>query len=470
MSDYPRPEYTKIAESSSDIRKVPSPYAGQHLGLRTHLAISAYWFATNFMWGALLTVMLPAEVKAIAPYYRVPGIALLTGLSAVIALIVPLIAGALSDRCASPMGRRRPFMITGIAINLVGLALMAVAYKFASRNPIPHMGRGHAIPILLGSGSFLGFLIAYMVVQFGNNVTSAAYSGIIPDLVPEDQRGKASGYMALMSQLGTLLGVVCSGSLFGHAPDMFKFALIAVVLTAVGACTVFGIRENALPEKPPKIVWLDYLKSLWIDPKQHPDFAWVWITRALVMIGFYSVLPFVNYYLIDVIGSKDVSNDVSKVTGLILIASTVSAVQGGKLSDRVGRKIVVYWANALIAAMALAFVFCRSLEAVIFVGIFFGLGFGAYTSVDWALGTDVLPSKEDAAKEMAVWHISMTLPQSIAAPVAAALISVFGMTKEFVNGEEVPHYTIAGYSSVFILCAVCFGLGAYLLKNVKGVR
>ena len=468
MSESARPIVD--AAVSTDIPKVPSPYEGRTLALAEQLAISAYWFATNFMWGALLTIMLPAQVKAIAPYYRVPGIALLTGLSAVIALVVPLVAGALSDRCASPFGRRRPFMVVGIGINLLGLLLMALAYVAAAREPIPRVAGASALAALLANGRFVAFLLAFMLVQLGNNVTSAAYSGIIPDLVPEDQRGRASGYMALMSQLGTLLGVVASGVLLGGRPEGLKFAVLALVLAGVGAWTILGIRERPLPSKPPAIHWGHYLRSLWIDPRQHPDFAWVWITRALVMLGFYSVLPFINYYLVDVIGSVDVSKDASKVTGLILIASTVSAIQGGKLSDRIGRKRVVYWANALIAVMAVGFVFCRTLEAVVAVGVLFGLGFGAYTSVDWALGTDVLPSQEDAAKEMAVWHVSMTLPQSVATPVAGFLIAYPGMTETLEKGERVPHYTIAGYTSVFVLCAVCFALGAYLLKNVRGVR
>lgn len=465
MSDVPHTDFVDL--NHDGIPDVPSPYASQTLNVKTHLAISAYWFATNFLWGALLTIMLPYEVRRIAPFYRVPALSLLTGLSALVALSVPLIAGALSDRCASPLGRRRPFMLAGIATNLVGLFLMGLAFRGVL--PIRHIPGATAYGVLLGSGTFLAFLAAYMVVQLGNNITSAAYSGIIPDLVPDDQRGVASGYMALMSQLGTLLGVVSTGPLLGEGHEGRKYALLAAVLAGVGAWTILGIRETPLPARPAPIRWGTYLKSLWIDPRQHPDFAWVWITRALVMLGFYSVLPFVNYYLIDVIGSRNAGGDAAKVTGMILVASTFSALYGGKLSDRIGRKRVVYVANALIAVMALGFIFCRTLESVVFVGVLFGLGFGAYTSVDWALGTDVLPTKEDAAKEMAVWHVSMTLPQSIAAPVAGGLIAWFGMTESIVDGEKVPHYTVGGYSSVFVLCAVCFALGAYLLKNVRGV-
>lgn len=210
------------------IPDVPSPYEGTTLRLPTHLAISAYWFATNFMWGALLTVMLPAEVARIAPGYKVPALALLTGISAFIALVVPLLAGALSDRCAHPWGRRRPFMAVGMAINFVGLLLMALAFSHAT--PIPASLKNEAWVQIVASHSFQTFLLAYMVVQLGNNVTSAAYSGMIPDLVPKDQRGTASGYMALMTQLGTLFGAIGSGLLLSGASEFAKFALLAVVL------------------------------------------------------------------------------------------------------------------------------------------------------------------------------------------------------------------------------------------------
>jgi MFS family permease len=467
MSDQPvEPEI-----ASKGLPYVPSPYAGIKLSVRQHLKISAYWFATNFLWGALLTIMLPAEAKHMAPQYRVTALAILTGLSAVVALFVPLVAGALSDRCSHPLGRRRPYIAAGVAINVAGLFLMHLTYRNSGRiMGDPHANTGEIFRILITNPSFYSFLLAFMVVQFGNNVASAAYSGIIPDLIPEDQRGTASGYMALMSQAGTLLGAVGCGLLLSNQSESVKYLLLSTVITVVAGITVLGVRETPLPFKPPPIKWGEYVKSLWIDPRKYPDFAWVWITRALVMLGFYSVLPFINYYLTDVIGIEKPEMAASKLIGIILVASSVSGIYGGMISDRVGRKRVVYIANSLIAVMALVFIGCRNMEQVLLVGVLFGLGFGAYTSVDWALGTDVLPSKVDAAKEMAVWHIAMTLPQSIAAPVAGSLIAIFGVSTLKVEGETVYHYPHAGYALVFVMASACFGLGAYFLKNVRGVK
>lgn len=481
-SPYPRENPNVSAEDLE--RPIPSPYLGRKLTLWDQVAISAYWFATNFLWGALLVIMLPAEAKALAPVYRVSALGLLTGISAVVALVVPLLVGAFSDRCVSPMGRRRPYILAGVAINLLGLGLMAQA--FATRHPVtgsPTANYWAMIGLMLSNGSFVLFLLAYMVVQLGNNIASAAYSGVIPDLVPANQRGRASGYMALMTQIGTLMGGVVCGVLLtpGKSPtvdsithvEMMRFVALGCVLAGVAMITVLGIKETPLRQKPPPIQWGPYVRSLWIDPKKYPDFAWVWITRALVMLGFYSVLPFVNYYFMDVIDTppEKVSLVATELMGVILLTSSISGILGGYLSDRIGRKRVVYVANSAIALMSIFFIFCRTVPETMLVGCLFGLGFGAYTSVDWALGTDVLPTKSNAAKEMAVWHIAMTLPQSIAAPLAGGLIEAFGKTVT-PGGEDgsIAHYTIAGYSAVFILCAACFALGAYFLKNVRGVR
>jgi MFS family permease len=454
---------------ADEIPAVPSPY--KHLSAFQHIKISAYWFATNFLWGALLLVMLPGEVRTMNPQFRAEALGLLTGVSALVALVVPLIAGALSDRCASKWGRRRPYMALGLTINVIGLVVMAAAY-LASK---PTEGATSVWDSMFRNPGFLIFSLGYLVVQLGNNITSAAFMGVIPDLVPADERGVASGYMALMSQLGSLFGAIGCGLLLKDAAEATKYVMLSVVLVAVALVTILGMRENPLPFKPQRLNWGHYIRSLWIDPRRYPDFAWVWITRALVMLGFYAVVPFINYYLVDVINIKqeDVGGKAAIVQAVILITSTVSGFLGGKWSDRIGRKKVVYVANVLIAVMALAFIFCRSITDVLLAGTLFGLGYGAYISVDYALGTDVLPSRKDAAKEMAVWHIAMTLPQSFAAPIAGYLIAIPGtrvLPGLVEGGEKVIHYTVAGYSYVFILCAVCFALGAFLLRNVRGVR
>src|SRR5476649_1284496 len=89
-----------------EIPAVSSPYEGKSITAGEHLKISAYWFATNFVWGPVLTVMIQPELRKMVPYYPATALGLMLGLTAFVAILVPLIVGALSDRCASKWGRR----------------------------------------------------------------------------------------------------------------------------------------------------------------------------------------------------------------------------------------------------------------------------------------------------------------------------------------------------------------------------
>jgi MFS family permease len=412
------------------------------------MSISSFWFATNVHWTALLVLLLPAQVAAISGSRQASDLGKLMGIGALMSLVVPLVVGPLSDRCTSRLGRRRPYLYAGVAVNLIGLFLL---FYFGQHK------------------DYWGFVFGFCIVQLGNNIATGAYNGVIPDAVLPSQRGVASGYMGLMSQLGSAVGAVVAGQVFKLAV-LPSYTFMAACLVLFAILTGIGLKEIPLTKKVDRMDWAQFFKSLWIDPRKYPDFAWVWITRALVMLGFYTVQPFVLYYLRDVIKVPDPGAEAGKMLLLILVGATISGLVGGWLSDRVGRKVIVYGASAIMAAMAIALPFCRSLVEAMAVGATFGLGYGAYISVDWALGTDVLPNKEDAGKDMAVWHISMVLPQSIAPAIAGFLLEAFGSHQEVVGGSEITHYTTTGYQVIFLVSAGFLVLGAVLLRNVKKVR
>ena len=117
-----------VDKHGNEIPEVASPYAGTRLSSWLQIKLSAVWFASNFVWGALLLVMLPHEIKelsATAHLDRAKLLGLITGTAAIVALFVPLVIGALSDRCASKWGRRRPYITVGVALNIAGILAMA---------------------------------------------------------------------------------------------------------------------------------------------------------------------------------------------------------------------------------------------------------------------------------------------------------------------------------------------------------
>ncbi len=441
-------------DPSPELPEIRSPYPRDpnrsRLSAWEHIKIASYWFGSNFLWGAFLGPVLSSHMNRLYAEDPAKILGLLYMIGAIPALFVPLIFGPISDRCTSKMGRRRPYILTGGLVTMVGLLLMMAGFQMLS---------------------LLVYIGGYLVIQIGSNIALAAFSGVIPDLVPSDQRGVASGYMAVMSQFGTLVGALSSGFLLGSNLHAGLFLVMLVVFGLFVLFAVLGIKENPLTANLPKFNWSEYFRSLWIDPRKYPDFAWVWITRALMMLGFYSIQPYLLYYLRDVVHVSKPESTAAIVFGIILLAATFSGYAGGAVSDRTGRKPVVIWSTVVIAAMCIVLVFCQNLNQALAAGLIFGLGYGAYISVDWALGTDVLPAKKDAGKDMAVWHISMTLPQQIAPLLAGSLmLSNFKGSKIIEDGHQVQTYQWTGYLLVFTFAAICFLLSGLLVRKVRGAR
>jgi len=412
------------------------------MNVKEQLALSSFWFATNLHWGALLLLIIPIQCKGIMPSDSAGAIAKVFGYGSLIAMIVPLIAGALSDRSRSKYGRRRPYMVVGIAINLVGLAIMG--YAAAQR-------------------SLLLYVLGYCVVQFGNNSAGAAYAGIIPDMVPVAQHGEASGYMAMMTQAGTIVGALGSGILLGSGHAFLAYSIIAAILVAFVVLTVITVREVPMIEEREPLTVQEFLRSL-VEPLQYTDFRWVLITRALVTLGMWCVQPYIANYLSDVVGVKNAADMAGKLFALILLTATFTGYIGGKISDAIGRKKVVYIANTLIAVCSIAFVFSHSLAYTFIVGAIYGIGYGAYFSVDWALACDTLPNVENAGKDMGIWHVSMVLPQTLAPFIAG---NVFDHVGQSTLIEGTRHYAVMSYQVAFTLAAVFLMMGAFFLRNVR---
>ncbi len=95
--------------------------------------------------------------------------------------------------------------------------------------------------------------------------------------------------------------------------------------------------------------------------------------------------------------------------------------------------------------VCLVFILSHNFTVAVLMGIVFGLGYGAYQSVDWALVSDVLPSVDDYAKDMGVWHVADVLPQIVATPVAGVLLDNF---QRIGKAQNIPNL---GYTVIFLI-------------------
>jgi MFS family permease len=411
------------------------------LRTRDQFFVSCFWFAYNFQWGALLALVLPSQITAIVgDAHKELFNGLIPPLGAVLSLIVTPVAGALSDRSRSRFGPRRPFMLVGVAINLVFLLAMG---GFSQ-----------------GSSVWL-FLLLYLGVQLGNNWSGGPYAGLIPDVVPAEQRGSASGWLALMTALGTLAGAIAAGQMVRGDRYTPIYLTIAAVLIVFLVLTLAGVRE-ARPARSGGAA----LGALWRDfiPRgpAYRNFYVVLVTRALVTMGIYSVFTFFQFFLKDIIHTPNPVAQASYLIAIIIGAGVPTSLVAGVLSDRHGRKPLVYLSGGLMALASVIFIyvaFAPSLGFTFVVGALFGVGYGAYQAVDWALAIDVLPKGEAAAKDMGIWHVSLVLPQVLAPAIT-------GLTLTALKPMGLP----LGYTVVFVLTAVWFILGTVFVRAIRGVR
>ena len=476
------------------------------LGLGRLFSINAFWFGNGAHWQPILIALIPEGAKLLVGK---DGSDLLVGRATaaggVFALLVPLIAGWLSDRTRTRWGRRRPWMIAGTAFNVLALALIAFAWTPAA------------------------LIVFAVALQVSNNVAGAAYSGVIPDVVPKEQRGRASGLLGTMNQLGTVVGVLLVAivlSVFGRSRMglVVSYGVVAAILAGTLVVSVLGIRERVLPPLPATrrrrrpsadvvlfgtaatvtvgavlavlttsmaasaVIVLSGLAlggglvSLVVGRRIGPlcrylsalgdrDFRWCLLTRMFMNFGIFSIVPFMDSYFEKVAGSTNSGAASSYWLLAVIAGGVVPAVAGGALSDRLRcRKPFVYVSGALqaLAASVVIFSLVSSTLALYAVGLLFGIGYGLYYAIDWALACDVLPDRENASgRDMAIWHVSLTLPQVIAPALAALLLTYLNGTHHLLGlttGNNL------GFRVVFGSAALWFALGTVFVSRIRGVR
>jgi MFS family permease len=443
------------AQAALDINDKPP------LTMRGQLLLSIFWFALNFQQSALLPVVVAAQVLLfVSDRDKVVLFGVLSACGTFAALLAQPLIGAISDHTHGHYGRRRPYILLGTILTLIGMAVMAK------------------------TTTLLIFALAFLLVQIASNGSTAAYQSLLPDRVPPEQRGAASGYMGLMSILGAFASLAAASYLFSNVVNgpnqsaeirdgASAFYLLAGVLMLVTALiTVIGVVEEHAAESPRRSAarlepsgqhasWYRRSLRLWVDPLRQHNFRWVFLTRLSLMMGLWLFQTFVEYYLDDVLHLTNFIAATGIIAGLALVGAIASAFVAGWLSDHTGRVRVVTVASGLMALAASAFVIAPSAFLLWPMAVVFGLGYGAYFSVDWALAVDTLPSLQEAGKDMGVWSVASNLPTVVAPVIGSGIITL---------GTALLHDTALGYRLVFALAAATLIAAAIFIIKVREQR
>ena len=150
---------------------------------------------------------------------------------------------------------------------------------------------------------------------------------------------------------------------------------------------------------------------------------------------------------------------------LLTLTATISTFFAGYASDRIGRKRMVYIAGSFMAVVGAVFILASYLVPGGVLGLayisaaIFGVGYGAYIAVDWALVADTLPSETTFARDMGVWNIALTLPQVFAVVFGGWLLALGVLLRQ-------PTF---GYTLLFVWFVVFCVLGTVTVRYIRGV-
>lgn len=103
---------------------------------------------------------------------------------------------------------------------------------------------------------------------------------------------------------------------------------------------------------------------------------------------------------------------VAILSGINAAAMFLSMAVSGWIADKFGRlKPFVFWASMGFAVPIVLLLIAPSWPAILAAQLINGLSFGLYLAVDQALMTRVLPSVENAARDLGILNIANAGPQ-----------------------------------------------------------
>ncbi|MFD3421201.1 MFS transporter [Streptomyces decoyicus] len=403
----------------------PSEQVGRGWTAALSVANGAIWAG----WYGPLQILLALQAAELAP----PGtpkesvLAWVTGAGAVVSMVCSPLFGALSDRTTSRFGRRTPWIVAGVA------------------------GGAGAFVLLAGASTVAVMALGWCLVQLTLNAAFAAITAAVPDRVPHRQRGAVGGWLGAAQILGVLAGTGLATAAGGVAAGYLACAGFAVLGTLP---YVLLHRDPVLPAgRRPALSGRALLAGFWISPRRHPDLGWAWLTRFLINLGNALALLYLLYYLRDVLHRPDPGGGVLVLTAVNGVTLLGTVVIGGFWSDRVGRRQpFVLWSGVIMTVATGLLAGWQTWAGALCAAALLGVGFGVFTSVDFALMTDVLPAAAHRGKDLGVINIANSLPQVAAPALAAPLVHHLG-----------------GYRMLYAVAAAVGLAGALLVRRIRGV-
>ncbi len=402
--------------------------------------LSVYWLGLVAVVqgiGIALQERITILVPDTSVQYTTLGVLQVAGI--VIAVLVQPTVGTLSDYTISRFGRRKPYIVAGTLLDFVFLAGLAT------------------------SNTVLAVAAFVTLLQLSSNVAQGPFQGYVPDLVAAPQVGLASGMVGLFTVLGVVTGTALAT--IGLATGDFVLPTIAlgIVHLATMVLLVFRLDEGRAAKDRGDRRWPSIAREAWgADLLRERSFLFLVASRFFILGGSAFLIVLQVPYLERALGMTDRDQRALWILGTTVVAvacTAVATIPAARLSQRIGRKTVIY-AAAAISAVGMTIAAFAPTPPVLAIGaILVGIGGGSFLAVDWALLTDIIP-KASAGRYMGISNIA-TATNAVAAAFVGGL--VIDAASRFGSPEVGPRIA-------FLIAPVWLAIGALLLRPVDERR
>jgi MFS family permease len=241
------------------------------------------------------------------------------------ALVVPLAAGALSDRLpASPLGRRLPFVLLGAPLIVAGLALLPFS---------PSIGVAGAAVLVF----FVGYYLYY-----------PPYRALYADLLPRTLYARAQAGQAIARGAGLGAALLAGGLLLGlWRPLVFVLAAVVVVACTLALVPVIDLESHCGNRTLPYEALS--LRELLVDDAKLRVFS---VVNALWEFSFAGLKSFIVLYVVRGLGRSPAV--ASAVIAVVAVAYVVGAPIAGRLAERYGIVRTLRWTSVVYGVGLLA--------------------------------------------------------------------------------------------------------------------